>query len=191
MSAANRERHLSDEVRLLHSENKQTAYLRGGGLLSPSRTDIVATVGAEPPIVLTRRLRGALGRQAFEVASVTTIHWLSLIVPSAKGVGVFVWIFHRISGVLLIFLIGFQLFTGFFQASSSNSQAVKAVAELHKHEINCLMVLLLVFHSLYGIRTILMDLGVKAEKLLFWVSTILGLILCAVFLVLYFTLVRP
>jgi hypothetical protein len=31
---------------------------------------------------------------------------------------------------------------------------------------------------------------VKAEKLLFWVSTILGVLLFAVFLVLFFTLVR-
>jgi len=103
---------------------------------------------------------------------------------------VFVWVFHRISGVLLIFLIGFQLFTGFFQASTSSSELVKTVADLHKHAtVNCLMVFLVIFHALYGIRTILMDLGVKAEKLLFWVATILGLVLFAVFLILFFTLV--
>jgi len=104
---------------------------------------------------------------------------------------VFVWIFHRISGVLLIFLIGFQLFTGFFQASASSSGLVKTVADLHKHAtINCVMVFLVIFHALYGVRTLLMDLGVKAEKLLFWVCTVLGLVLFAVFLVLFLTLVR-
>ena len=102
----------------------------------------------------------------------------------------FVWIFHRVSGVLLIFLIVFQLVTGFFQASTSNSELVKATAELHNHAmLNCLMVFLFIFHALYGVRTILIDLGVKAEKSLFWGSTILGLVLFAVFLILFFTLV--
>ncbi len=61
----------------------------------------------------------------------------------------FVWVFHRISGVLLIFLIGFQLLTGFFQASASSAEWVKAIARLHNHAaLNCLMVLLVIFHAL-------------------------------------------
>ncbi len=100
----------------------------------------------------------------------------------------FVWVFHRISGVLLIFLLIFQLSTGFFQASSSNSELVRTVAPLHRHPVAiCLLVFLLIFHALYGVRTILMDLGLERERLLFWICNILGLILFAVFLVLYFT----
>jgi succinate dehydrogenase cytochrome b556 subunit len=102
----------------------------------------------------------------------------------------FVWIFHRISGVLLIVLVAFQLVTGFFQASTANSELVKAMADLHKHAtLNCLMVFFFIFHALYGVRTILMDLGVKAEKLLFWACTILGLVVFGIFLVLFLTLV--
>jgi succinate dehydrogenase cytochrome b556 subunit len=102
----------------------------------------------------------------------------------------FVWIFHRISGVLLIVLVTFQLVTGFFQASTANSELVKAMAGLHKYAmLNCLMVFLFIFHALYGMRTVLMDLGVKAEKLLFWGCTVLGLALYGVFLVLFLTLV--
>jgi len=103
---------------------------------------------------------------------------------------VFVWIFHRISGILLIFLLPLQLLTGFFQASSSNSEAVRAVAGLHKYPaLNYLLVFLIVFHALYGVRTMLLDLGVKREKLLFWVCTVLGIILFVVFLVLFRELV--
>jgi succinate dehydrogenase cytochrome b556 subunit len=107
-----------------------------------------------------------------------------------EGSPVFVWIFHRVSGLLLIFLISFQLFTGFFQASASNSPLVGTLADLHRHAaLNCLMVILFVFHSLYGIRTILLDLGMGREKTLFWCCNVLGLVIVSVFLVLYATLI--
>ena len=102
----------------------------------------------------------------------------------------FVWIFHRISGLLLIALLSFQLFTGFFQASDSNSALVETFADLHRHAaLNCVMVFLFVFHSLYGIRMILMDLGMGREKLLFWCANVLGLVIFAVFLLVYLNLV--
>lgn len=102
----------------------------------------------------------------------------------------FVWIFHRISGLALIALLSFQLFTGFFQASESNSALVGTFADLHRHAVlNCVMVFLFIFHSLYGVRTILMDLGLGREKLLFWCSNVLGLVLFTVFLLAYLMLV--
>jgi len=105
---------------------------------------------------------------------------------------VFVWIFHRISGVLLIFLMVFQLATGFFQASFTDPALTKTMAELHKDRaVNCVLVFLFVFHGLYGVRTILIDAGLRREKLLFWVCTMLGLVLFLAFLVSYLTLVRP
>jgi succinate dehydrogenase/fumarate reductase cytochrome b subunit len=105
---------------------------------------------------------------------------------------VFVWAFHRASGLLLIVLMVFQLTTGFYQGSYASSDAVRTMADLHRHQvINCVLVFLFIFHSLYGIRTILLDLGVKAEKAIFWGCTALGTVLFAVFLVLFNTLVRP
>ncbi len=102
----------------------------------------------------------------------------------------FVWVFHRVSGLLLILLLSIQLTTGFFQASTSNSELVATMAGLHKHGVlNCLMVFLFVYHSLYGIRTILMDLGLGREKLLFWCANALGLAIFVAFLVLYVKLV--
>lgn len=104
----------------------------------------------------------------------------------------FVWVFHRLSGVLLIFLLSFQLLTGFVQASASRQELVKTFADWHRHGVLiCLTVFLLVFHALYGLRTILLDLGVRREKLLFWCCNVLGLVLLGVFLVLYWTLVQP
>jgi succinate dehydrogenase/fumarate reductase cytochrome b subunit len=103
---------------------------------------------------------------------------------------VFVWLFHRISGALLIGLLSVQLITGFFQASSSNADLVKTIASLHRHAVmNGVLVFCVIFHGLYGIRTIVLDFGVKRERLLFWVCTALGAILFAVFLFCYFSYV--
>lgn len=95
----------------------------------------------------------------------------------------FVWMFHRISGVLLIFLLSLQLLTGLFQSSPSNSETVKALARLHDHAILVnLLAFVIIFHALYGLRTILMDLGVRRERLLFWIATTLGVVLVIGFL---------
>ncbi len=99
----------------------------------------------------------------------------------------FVWIFHRISGALLIFLLVFQFSTGFLQASSTQAEWLKTAAALHRHApMICLLVFLVIFHGLYGLRTILLDLGLKRERLLFWGCTGLGSVVFAAFLVFYF-----
>ena len=102
----------------------------------------------------------------------------------------FVWLFHRLSGVLLIGLLSVQLFTGFFQASSSNLGWVKTIAELHRHAaLNCVLVFCVIFHGLYGVRTIALDFGLKQERLLFWICTTLGSVLFAAFLTVYLSCV--
>ncbi len=103
----------------------------------------------------------------------------------------FVWFFHRLSGVLLIFLLSLQLVTGFFQSSPSQSEFVRSMAGLHKHAaVICVTVFLLMFHALYGLRTILLDFGVGRERWLFWGCNLLGAILYVAFLVLYLTQIR-
>jgi succinate dehydrogenase cytochrome b556 subunit len=100
---------------------------------------------------------------------------------------VFVWIFHRISGVLLIFLLVFQFSTGFLQAGSTQPESLKIAAALHRNPtLNCLLVFLVIFHGLYGLRTILLDLGLKRDRLLFWGCTVLGTVGFGAFLVFYF-----
>jgi succinate dehydrogenase hydrophobic anchor subunit len=53
--------------------------------------------------------------------------------------------------------------------------------------IDSLLIVSVIFHALYGLRTVIIDLGVRKEKLLFWVFTILGFVLSAGLLVVYFT----
>jgi len=98
----------------------------------------------------------------------------------------FVWVFHRISGLLLILLIGIKFLTSFFLMTKEQKPDWALV--LHANPfIDTLLIISVVFHALYGLRTVAIDLGLRKEKLLFWVSTLLSLVLSALLLVLYFT----
>ena len=98
----------------------------------------------------------------------------------------FVWVFHRISGLLLILLIGIKFLTSFFLMTKEQKPDWALV--LHTNPfIDTLLIISVVFHALYGLRTVAIDRGLRKEKLLFWVSTLLSLVLSALLLVLYFT----
>jgi len=98
----------------------------------------------------------------------------------------FVWVFHRISGLLLILLLGIKFLTSFFLMTKEQKPDWALV--LHTNAFSdTLLIVLIVFHALYGLRTVLIDLGLKKEKVLFWVFTSLSVVLSAALLVVYFT----
>jgi succinate dehydrogenase hydrophobic anchor subunit len=53
--------------------------------------------------------------------------------------------------------------------------------------IDVLLIVSVVAHALYGLRTVIIDLGIKKEKLLFWIFSCLILVVSALLLVFYFT----
>ncbi|PIU44613.1 MAG: hypothetical protein COS95_08065 [Ignavibacteriales bacterium CG07_land_8_20_14_0_80_59_12] len=96
----------------------------------------------------------------------------------------FIWLFHRISGVTLIVLIGIKIFTSFFLFTKD----VKPdwALSLHRHPLlDILIVILFTFHSLYGLRTIAIDLGYRKEKQLFWAANIAAAVISVVLISLY------
>ncbi len=89
----------------------------------------------------------------------------------------FVWVFHRVSGILLIFLMGFKIYTGFGVAGAFGEDVVPYWSNLHSNlAVDLVSILLFIYHSLYGLRTCLLDLGIKREKEMFWGFSIIGFI---------------
>ena len=88
------------------------------------------------------------------------------------------WLFHRISGVILIPLVAFKLYTGLAVERDLPGAGCDMKA-LHggTPAVDRLLLFFLVFHVLYGVRLLLIDLGVKWDRLLFWLATILGIVI--------------
>jgi succinate dehydrogenase/fumarate reductase cytochrome b subunit len=98
----------------------------------------------------------------------------------------FVWVFHRVTGLLLIVLLSVKFLTSFFLMTKQQKPDWALV--LHTNPlVDSLLLVSVVFHGLYGLRTIIIDSGVRKEKLLFWIFTILGVVLSGALLVLMFT----
>jgi succinate dehydrogenase/fumarate reductase cytochrome b subunit len=98
----------------------------------------------------------------------------------------FVWVFHRVSGLLLIALLGIKFLTSFFLMTKEQKPDWALV--LHTNPLtDTILIISIVFHALYGLRTVIIDLGLKKEKLLFWVFTISGVLSSALLLIIYFT----
>ncbi|MGB2907294.1 MAG: hypothetical protein WBB73_09330 [Candidatus Aminicenantaceae bacterium] len=98
----------------------------------------------------------------------------------------FVWIFHRVSGLLLIVLLTIKFLTAFFLMTKGQKPDWALV--LHTNSLtDTFLIISGVYHAFYGIRTMIMDMGFRNEKLLFRLFTLLGGFVSALLLLLYFT----
>jgi succinate dehydrogenase/fumarate reductase cytochrome b subunit len=98
----------------------------------------------------------------------------------------FVWVFHRASGLLLILLLGVKFVTSFFLMTKG--QKPDWALTLHTNPLtDTALIIAGVYHAFYGLRTVVIDLGVRKEKLLFWIFTGLGTLVAAGLLVIYYT----
>ena len=97
----------------------------------------------------------------------------------------FIWLFHRISGVILIVLFSIKILTSFFLFTKDKKP--DWALSLHRQPVlDVLILILFTFHSLYGLRTIAIDLGYRKEKQLFWIANVVATVISAALLILYF-----
>jgi len=97
----------------------------------------------------------------------------------------FIWFFHRISGVFLIILMGIKIVTSYFLFTKDKKP--DWALSLHRHPVlDVLILILFTFHSIYGLRTIAIDLGYRKEKQLFVLSNIAATVIAAVLIYFYY-----
>ncbi len=96
----------------------------------------------------------------------------------------FIWLFHRISGVTLIVLFGIKILTSYFLFTKDKKP--DWALSLHRHPVlDILILVLFTFHSLYGLRTVAIDLGYRNEKQLFWVANVAATLISVALVFLY------
>lgn len=96
----------------------------------------------------------------------------------------FIWLFHRTSGVALLLLFSLKIFSAYFLYTKDKKP--DWALGIHRNPVlDILILVLFTFHSLYGLRTIAIDFGYKKEKQLFWLSNALGCIISAALILLY------
>jgi len=96
----------------------------------------------------------------------------------------FIWLAHRITGAFLILLFAFKIFSAFFLYTKDKKPGW-ALGIHRSPVVDILILVLFTFHSLYGLRTIAIDLGYRKEKRLFWLSNVIGCIISATLVFLY------
>ncbi|NTV81576.1 MAG: hypothetical protein HGA24_09165 [Candidatus Aminicenantes bacterium] len=98
----------------------------------------------------------------------------------------FIWVFHRVTGLLLIGLLAIKFLTSFFLMTKA--QKPDWALLLHTNPLtDTFLIVAGVYHAFYGLRTIVIDLGVRKEKALFWIFTTLGTLVTAALLVIYYS----
>ena len=100
----------------------------------------------------------------------------------------FIWFFHRMSGAALIVLIGIKVLTGYF-IMGRDTKPDWALSLHRQPVVDVLVLVLFTFHSIYGIRTIVMDFGYRNEGRLFLAANITASIISAFLLYIYFVTV--
>ena len=104
--------------------------------------------------------------------------------PNGTKLVMFIWLAHRTTGVLLIILFALKIFSAYFLYTKDKKP--EWALGIHRNPlVDILILVLFTFHSLYGLRTIVIDLGYTKERQLFWLSNVIGCLISAALIFLY------
>ncbi len=96
----------------------------------------------------------------------------------------FIWLFHRMSGAALILLIGIKIFSAYFLFTKEKKP--EWALSLHRNPVlDVLILILFTFHSIYGLRTIMIDLGYRKEKQFFLLANVVASIISLLLIYFY------
>lgn len=102
-------------------------------------------------------------------------------------VGYIAWLVQRITALLLLILLPLKIYSGYVVVGKLPGTGLLTTLHINAF-LDAFLIFALIFHSLYGLRVILIDIGVvKDNRGIFKVFTITGAILCALT---FFYLVR-
>jgi succinate dehydrogenase/fumarate reductase cytochrome b subunit len=87
---------------------------------------------------------------------------------------VFPYYFLRFSGPVLFILVGLKILSGY--SLTGKIGVISWLSGLHDNRaLDLFLLVLFIFHALYGLRLFLIDLGmINQERLLFWIFTIVS-----------------
>jgi succinate dehydrogenase/fumarate reductase cytochrome b subunit len=95
-------------------------------------------------------------------------------------VGYISWLVQRITALVLLIFLPLKIYSGYAMAGKLPGIGVLSTLHLNAF-LDAGLIFALIFHALYGIRVILIDVGVvKDNRSVFKLFTIIGSILCAV-----------
>ncbi|MCM3761850.1 hypothetical protein M3212_13815 [Alkalihalobacillus oceani] len=100
-----------------------------------------------------------------------------IVIKQKPFVGYIAWLIQRITAVLLIILLPLKIYSGY--ALIGKLPGGTLVASLHINAaVDTLLLFAVIFHALYGIRVLLIEVGiVKDNRSIFTIFTLLGAIL--------------
>ena len=85
----------------------------------------------------------------------------------------FVWLFHRVSGIALLILMTVKVATGLATAGRLGPHLQNTFGLWHQARVlDIPLLFFLLYHGFYGVRTMLLDVGVGREKTVFWATTV-------------------
>ena len=104
----------------------------------------------------------------------------SINIKQRAFVGFIAWFIQRITAIMLLFLVPLKIYSGYALTGQLPGGAL--IQSLHISPfIDTLLLFAVIFHALYGLRVIAIDLGwVKDNRDVFSAFTIVGALLFAV-----------
>ncbi|MGO4887443.1 hypothetical protein ACJ2A9_06790 [Anaerobacillus sp. MEB173] len=95
-------------------------------------------------------------------------------------VGYIAWLVQRITAILLVILLPLKIYSGYAMIGKLPGAGV--ISALHLNAgLDALLLFAVIFHALYGVRVILIDVGVvKDNRSIFTLFTIIGAVLFSI-----------